>query len=623
MKNLIFIIALLLTANFAEGATYYIRTDGGTDSQCDGKYDAAQSGATDSGDAGSLPDCAYSHPYEALRVRNSYDSGLFAGGDTMIISPGTYDMGAGHRTTGDGSGSECNPTYSYDCRWDIPSGPSSGNPTRILGKGYDTETGTRPVLRGIGEIYNGVINMMSGQDNIEIQYFDITDNEACISSDEVPSGSACSGDFARHGIWSQSGSNNVLVKNVKIHGVSKACVMFPGASNWTFDNFHCRGVGHVGFDNDIANPDQSGTMTMTDSEVEYVGCVEELNGNIRSQSCIGDTGEGLLGYGDAFGFGDGSMANWDITNLSCHNNMSDCFDGLHGSSAYTIKIKNSKFWANIGAAVKGSAAGSTILENNIIIDDCAWPLYQNMLDPISLSGGSRAGEIIMCRPDATISLQMTNNVTHKLIGNTLFGNHDEIVVVACGGSNRTGDSVYMRNNIFYGGTDWMQDSTVAAPYTPTSPDPGQTDSYYFYDGCDQGTDLDEDYNIFYNSKDGSSDVIGSNSYYGNPGFIGTIKTGPANTTGYFSTLEGEIDNFYLSSSSVARYENARGAATANESVTCWGDCSNDNNLFARGSNWDTGALEYGSVPSEGGGDSTVNPGPRINGGVRLIGAIDL
>ena len=66
-------------------ATYYVRTDGGTATQCTGIVDAAYSGA------GTSQPCAFEHPFWVLSVTNAPNR--MVGGDTLIIGPGEYKMG--------------------------------------------------------------------------------------------------------------------------------------------------------------------------------------------------------------------------------------------------------------------------------------------------------------------------------------------------------------------------------------------------------------------------------------------------------------------------------------------------------------------------------------------------
>src|SRR5579864_3749198 len=99
-------LAAVLAAPFATAATtYYIRTDGGSFTQCTGKVDAPYPGS------GSNQACAWHHPFDALPPNTDITPptpARIAGGDTVIIEPGSYEMGLnapGARTNYPG----CNP----------------------------------------------------------------------------------------------------------------------------------------------------------------------------------------------------------------------------------------------------------------------------------------------------------------------------------------------------------------------------------------------------------------------------------------------------------------------------------------------------------------------------------
>ena len=76
---------LIRFAGLAQAATYYVRTDGGTSSQCTGLADAAYPGT------GVNQACAFNHPFWGVSVSGAPMK--MVGGDTMIIGPGQYKMG--------------------------------------------------------------------------------------------------------------------------------------------------------------------------------------------------------------------------------------------------------------------------------------------------------------------------------------------------------------------------------------------------------------------------------------------------------------------------------------------------------------------------------------------------
>ncbi len=103
-----------------QGATYYVRTNGGSAQQCTGLVNAPYPGS------GANQPCAWDHPFRALPPGATP---RISGGDTLVIGAGSYRMGYGAPET-----QNCDAGGAYDCLMPpIPSGPSSANRTRILG----------------------------------------------------------------------------------------------------------------------------------------------------------------------------------------------------------------------------------------------------------------------------------------------------------------------------------------------------------------------------------------------------------------------------------------------------------------------------------------------------------
>lgn len=648
MRLLINILVLLLISTSAWATTYYVRTDGttigSTSTTCNGLYDVAYS-------TGNGPNCAVNSPLWLLRFQGTTSpSSVFVSGDTMIIGPGEYEIGYG--AIGAGSGSPCNATYKADCTWRIPSGIDSAHPTRILGKGYDTLTGTKPQLWGSNNIYDGVIGLY-GSDNIEIQYLDITDHATCHNALTISPTPGCS-NYARHGIYSELGSNNVLLKNLNIHGLAKSCIMMSGASNWTFTNVICRGNAWSGINADSPRSNDaadslSGIFTMTGSTIEYSGCVENYPAlTIMDNSCTGQGGldNYYAGYGDAFGTGNGKIGKWVIDKSIWRFNMQDAFDGLHASDpGDSVTITDSLFEGNVGQSVKANAP--LTLENSYILDTCGYFqesgylfvdsaakafTYTSLTGTLSgtitgltsgatgtfiktylgkvylrdITGTFQSGEVIqkdgsnyatitstaisvgnptMCRADAAIALGMAAGAIHQIYNSTIFSNSG-IIIVGENGSCDANTRITVKNSVILGGKKWKDDTSN--PYALAPASNNSANFIYFYNNtpaCTEAANFVEDYNNIYGIKY-MSQCAGAHDVCTDPTFSGSIKTGPYNVTGYYST--SALSDFSLTATSPA-------INGGDETITCLGDCSVDYNQYDRGASWDMGAAEYGSV----------------------------
>ena len=116
MMQLIMSVIVLLFVNIsvASAATFYVRTDGGTSTQCTGLTDAAYSTAVATSKA-----CAVSHPFWVLAPTGG--TSKMIGGDTLIIGPGQYMMGFGAANA-----AICSSSWPWDCRMrPIPSGTAT------------------------------------------------------------------------------------------------------------------------------------------------------------------------------------------------------------------------------------------------------------------------------------------------------------------------------------------------------------------------------------------------------------------------------------------------------------------------------------------------------------------
>ena len=246
VMSLLLLAATVLTGTDASAATsFYIRADGGDASQCTGKADARYSGS------GTNQACAWKHPFIAFPPGGTP---RIAGGDTLYIKSGSYMMGLGAP-----GATMCHQSWSWDCFMSaVPSGPSSTQPTRILGQGSPA-----PELWGTERA--GMVLNLQGSSNVEVSNLEITDHESCI--DNHCHGGACSGevlkckrDSAPYGKWSSTGisardSKNVKLTDVNVHGMANRGVYAARLTDWTMTRLTIRGNGWAGWDGDIPDDD--------------------------------------------------------------------------------------------------------------------------------------------------------------------------------------------------------------------------------------------------------------------------------------------------------------------------------------------------------------------------------
>ena len=574
------LLTLIASASAASAATFYIRTDGGTSSQCTGTTDAAYPGS------GNGQACAFSHPAWALGAQGS--NGVMSAGDTLIISPGQYMVGYGMPNNPSGSSS-----WTYESVLKAPpAGTSSLNKTKIYGKGYDTGcTGTKAQLWGTERAYQ----VLTIGGNTDVQCIEITDHSACIENGPVDGTvdgfpTRCNRDTYPHGPWAPIGLNvtqaasNVNLKNVDIHGMAARGVFADRVGDMNLTNVRIIGNGFVGWDSDGASADDSytGTITLAGSKIEWNGCGEryplttaDLSASTDKHHCWSQS-QG--GYGDGIGLGDGRPGNWTFTDSSVSWNTSDGVDLLHGNGTGSVKFLRSKAEGNAGQQLKSNAATSYI-ENSIIIGNCGFFAGQPFTSTKNNSGASTGFDNCRAAGDTIVFANSTGGQKMYISNSTITSNGN--VVIISSGSNCNADTkLYVYNSIIYGGTEYNDGSDLSAFYYAAGAGGNG-------DGACGSLPITENYNIVYNTKDNNAFCSGPNSKCGqNPLFSGAIKQGPAT----YHTGTDYAAQLYLQSGSPAR-------EAANATITLIGT-SNDYNAYARGVSWDIGAYEFGSVDNK-------------------------
>ncbi|HUW08982.1 MAG TPA: hypothetical protein VM537_04595, partial [Anaerolineae bacterium] len=305
----------------AQARTYYVRTDGGSPEQCTGLVAAPYPGS------GTAQPCAWDHPFRALPPDGSP---RIAGGDTLVIGPGSYMMGIG--APGDDN---CDPDYAWDCRMSpLPSGPDGAHPTRILGQGWDQGCSDPPELWGTERA--DVIVDLSGAGNVEVRCLEITDHSSCV--EDHSGGLACQRDSYPHGSWAATGlyaadSAHVHLQHLNIHGLASAGVRAGRLRDWTVEDVRIAGNGWVGWDGDLWDGDDSnsGTLLFRRWTVEWNGCGESYPGG----EPVGCWGQTAGGYGDGVGTG-ATGGDWIIEDSAFLHNTSDGLDLLYHSLGGSI-----------------------------------------------------------------------------------------------------------------------------------------------------------------------------------------------------------------------------------------------------------------------------------------------
>jgi hypothetical protein len=457
----------------SQGATYYVRPDGGSATQCTGLANAAYPGG------GTGQPCAWDHPFRALPPDGTP---RIAGGDTLIIGAGSYRMGLGAPGAG-----ACHADYPWDCHIPpIPSGPDSAHPTRILGAGWDTGCLSAPELWGTERA--GVVLNLTDASHVKIACLEITDHSACV---EDHTGSlACERDDYPYGDWAPDGlyaedSADVHLWNLNIHGLATAGIRAARLTDWTVEDVRIAGNGWVGWEGDIeGNDSNAGTLIFRRWVVAWNGCGETYPGG-QPTGCWAQTAGG---YGDGVGTG-ATGGDWIIEESSFVYNTSDGLDLLYHSLGGSITLDRVRAVGNAGNPVK--LTGQAAITNSVLVGNCAYfegqPFTYNV-DPCRAGGN-------------TLEVIYTGGEQVHIVNSTLSGQGDGLLFAGpreghtCNGA----ETLVARNTVFWGDDDFTS--------------PGDNSFLFYQEGCGS-LQLDSDYNITYNAK---NITCGANTTYVNSG----------------------------------------------------------------------------------------------------------
>ena len=430
--------------NVASATTYYVRTDGGTAAQCNGRSDAAYPGS------GTNMSCAWNHPFVALppTTSNHPMSPRIHGGDTLVIDAGSYQMGIGAKDATKLYGA-CTSTYPWDCEMPaIPSGTSS-SPTRIVGAGWNTGCKAPPELWGSDRPYH-VMNLDKSS-NVVVACLNLTDHSACIYNDSNTN-LTCNKSKAPYGPWAPLGihaqdSNNVTLQDLHIHGFASTGIQAGRLSNWTLTRVRIIANGRAGWNGDLGSTQgssDSGNMTFNNVEVAWTGCAEKY----PYTTIYGCWGQIEGGYGDGIGTA-ATGGNWTYNQVNVHDNTQDGLDMRYANGTGKVTVLRSHFYNNAGNQVK--IKGPALIQNSVIVGYCS--SFNGKYD---MSGGDN------CRANGTaVLLVSTPGALASLSYNTIISQGDCVITNQEGSSASEMD---LYNNVLIGQPSFRSPDQKACLY---------------------------------------------------------------------------------------------------------------------------------------------------------------
>jgi len=402
-------LLLFLFCTPALATTWYIRTDGGTATQCTGTTNAAYPGS------GSGQACAFNHPYWMIASGGTTWAHM-VGGDTIQFADtgtsktyylGEENAGKGTDWNGNGLSSICptpnsNAAAGASCIMPAPPSGTASNPTRILGQNagscHDsahTHLVNPTVLSGINGIFAGID--LRGTEYVQISCIEITQPDTCttvVNTGQCNSGSPSSNYIQYGGIVfgfsGVQGPANLTLTDVAVVGTGASGILGShvnvlAGDVTTMTDVYLFGNGNAGWDaddgsggSDATNQESIGTINVANWQVDWNGCVAVQPYNMTLQVtsnafnyCYGQSDGG---YGDGLVQIAANSVILNVTNSFFRWNTQDGFDGLHLSDDIThspvINISNSWAEGNAGAEFKIGAGASSTAINNVSIGNC-------------------------------------------------------------------------------------------------------------------------------------------------------------------------------------------------------------------------------------------------------------
>ena len=582
VAQLIFnLFLLLIIPSLANATTLYVRTDGGTGSQCTGQA----SDAYDAGAHGTA--CALNHPNWTFPPAGESSTRAAAVSDTVIIY-GSAQGGTGEYRIGCQNAATCrdssvNLTVSANCNTSGPGDCLMGtipNSVTVIGCSVSgCGANPKPILWGAG-IVSTIINL-TNKSNVTISDLEITDHSTCARSGPSPynCNTSSSSEAARDGI-TITGATNPTLTNLNIHGLGRYGVFGGSVAAHTFTNLNVYKNPLANFNFDSCG---NGTCPNTGEQVfdhvkaTYAGCVEAypvttgtVNDKVDVALCF-DQNETPAGYGDGIGWG-ATSGNVTFTDSDVSHNASDGVDLLYHDATGTFKFIRSRAEGNVGNAIK-SGMITTYIENSLIVGNCGYFGTAGINLGYGFTSCRTYGEPIAVAPKANQHVYITNSTVWGR--RTLMAYGSPYSPNDCNGS----ETIDFVNSILYG-------ADTGAGGNANTFACGGNDGSGGGACCTGANTVSPTYSY--------SDIYNTGN---SPTGTGVTHDNPR--IGQATTLSSEVNsdnyNFNLTVNTPASV-----IGQGNTGATCTSDCTIDYNSYSRGASWDMGALEYGS----GSGSST-------------------
>ena len=453
-----FLILLLVSATPMLATTWYVRKDGGTryseharSGQCDGKGDAAYPGKGVNqhcafGDYRYLYDDQHTYPAPAP------SSWAISGGDTVIID-NTKEWRVGHQQGAGPNDPWCQGTGGPVCFNPVVPAGTATQHTRILGRAYQgCQEGKKTQLYGGYGVWE-VLNLSSTQ-YVDVECIEVTTHGECIVH-ASPNPDPCHttfpmSDYASDGIAIDSKTNNVLLQDVYIHGVTDSGIKGHLDGAFTLVRTIISTTGSTGINFDDGNTERdspTGVLKMSYSGVNFAGCNQEYPAShtVPVRYCFD---QNSATNGDGLGTANTGGIDLLIDHSQFFYNTEDCIDPGHvDTGRHTLVISDSLFYGCSGASYKwGPNFISATVTNNLSLANCS-----RMSAPLNGAPATYNKYLsLFCRAGDGISLNFRQGGTALLANNTIVTYAPTALDIDCWDSSCSKSVLKFINNLVFG-----------------------------------------------------------------------------------------------------------------------------------------------------------------------------
>lgn len=673
----IFTALMILNATLGYAATYCVRSDGGTNIQCDGQVDltAFPSGKAYDG-SGTGEDCCLNHPDWVMPMAadsTENENTMNAANDVIVLINGSYRIGCKDPTdcvdaAYNSNTGTCNTSATYGCdprpvnngvkivgcTWTGDIATSGCGCTYRWG-GATTCTTTRPTLWGAGNVAEVVD--VSGSTNVTIKDIEITDHENCnlftiFTCRESGDMSAPNKLSAQLGINAANATNLTLI-GVNNHGVGYEAMRVNNVSTMTLTGCNLD-YAMTGMNNDTSGScttcGLSGTMLIDKSSANHNGCMEDWQnpGTPMTDKCCSQTQS--CSSADAIGFNNTGGA-WIIRDSDMSYNTADGPDFLYlnrGSySGGTLLVERSRIEGNAGNGVKGPNAMT--VQHSYILANCG-KFANQTYTTYDKAQSARSGT--SCDNDAVCDSN-ENSINCGWCDAVGCGGDGDGVVDAGEGDCPVFDHCRSNTGAPFSIEFKSGDATTPKIYNNTVSSNGDI-SILTSGTCTAGIDVIAQGNIFIGGYqwnddnenpyvstggDGLTDLWYSDGGTCAPDFVEDYNTivgqfKETDWSGVHTVVEPTLSDVFLGAALQGPYTTTGYFQSDNYHLTLYlnptssalgvsnevesGSSALDFNSYARGASWDGGATEEDTEVGGGGAGNGTAPSISLRGGTILL-----